>query len=1073
MSVEETDNELSYEILNNNIDDLLSDEFIYNMKTEEVSEDVDQLFDEALSSSSSSSDSELSSDDDDDDNSLSDNEDKDEQPSKIQIKKKTPPKKQKGQINLKELRKKPKSVIREEEDDVLRTIVEKAINDKLDEKVTEYIHQLMKSEYMQKRAKAKAKLKSVKRDNESDKKLLEDTKLEIKKADGKKLKKKALQNQEKRKKIVSQLEKRIEKGVKQIEKLKETLSDIKNNPKDHIRQIRLKKEDRENIRNNLINGDGNFTIKRNKDTQIDEKIYDEDAIRPLIEVYTPQEMHEDIGNSDYTLEQVERYYRRLVSQSDKDIEIVNLTSEIDTEDFYMTFRSLYNKLDSYMKETGDDKVTRKIIFDNFFRDVNNLIVTYKDNRNFIALIYLADLNKMYDVLQHYIITIQDHIGDLTSKDNYQQYIDRLKLADENIIYNKAIDVMNRDSEFHTLFDEETNEYRVITDESGKNITLQLLLKNKVQEIKDTLEKQFDENDVNQKLTELKDNLKMTKNKLTERREQDLDQAIDVNYSNVIFNIYYSKPWAPNSKVIIEIDDSVDKESGLLKDIRPRVSKTLRNDDLYEIDEWNFSKLMARIDRPPIIEGDEITLYNSEGNPFKIGVAYYKGTERTQFSRVYPQIDQLIKISSLNTNVEVSKLLTQPKDDHIYDIVDKNISEWLVNDNLQQQLRNLKSYLDSIYKLESIVTNGDFLQQVARLLIIFDSRYFNNFSNLEILSDTPVSEFLELSCKNIFTNLLDIIRISEESEDKSDEIYQTQCELIDDFIKLQTIWNNNNSIEYSEIGNVLLSLADLIYRKLNPDAYRNQVFKNLRFEYGKRVIVKLPILPKLKLDYGFAPRGLYKPVNNESTPIELEDDDQDELEDDDQDIKIQNLFKDEELQASVEEVEDIEEVDDEPEQTVIRIKDNAFLKSFVSQIEAIENNQIVKEDDEEEDEVEDDVYKSSEEEDEGSSSEEEGGASDDESSSSEEEGASDDESSSSDEEGASDDESSSSDEEEEGDADVNNSQFQFHFQKDFLMKCIHCGKDAQMKSIRKIGDEYVIQAYCSTKCISENFKDDDE
>ena len=63
----------------------------------------------------------------------------------------------------------------------------------------------MKSEYMQKRSKAKAKLKSVKRDNESDKKLLEDTKLEIEKADGKKLKKKALQNQEKRKKIVSQL----------------------------------------------------------------------------------------------------------------------------------------------------------------------------------------------------------------------------------------------------------------------------------------------------------------------------------------------------------------------------------------------------------------------------------------------------------------------------------------------------------------------------------------------------------------------------------------------------------------------------------------------------------------------------------------------------------------------------------------------------------------------------------------------------------------------------------------------------------------------------------------------------
>ena len=32
MSVQETDNELSYENLNNNIDDILSDDFIYNME---------------------------------------------------------------------------------------------------------------------------------------------------------------------------------------------------------------------------------------------------------------------------------------------------------------------------------------------------------------------------------------------------------------------------------------------------------------------------------------------------------------------------------------------------------------------------------------------------------------------------------------------------------------------------------------------------------------------------------------------------------------------------------------------------------------------------------------------------------------------------------------------------------------------------------------------------------------------------------------------------------------------------------------------------------------------------------
>ena len=48
-------------------------------------------------------------------------------------------------------------------------------------KVTEYIHQLMKSEYIQKKAKAKAKLKSVKKDNQTDQKLLEDTKLKIEK----------------------------------------------------------------------------------------------------------------------------------------------------------------------------------------------------------------------------------------------------------------------------------------------------------------------------------------------------------------------------------------------------------------------------------------------------------------------------------------------------------------------------------------------------------------------------------------------------------------------------------------------------------------------------------------------------------------------------------------------------------------------------------------------------------------------------------------------------------------------------------------------------------------------------
>ena len=245
MSVQETDNELSYENLNNNIDDILSDDFIYNMEMddevpkdekEEVLEQAEKLFGDDLSSSSS--DDESSSEEDD----SSDNDEKEEeQPAKIQIKSRPVPKKQKGQISLQQLKKKPKSVTRQEEDEVLRTIVEEKINEKLDEKVTEYIHQLMKSEYMQKRAKAKAKLKSVKKDNQTDQKRLEETKLEIEKADEKKLKGKALRNFEKRKKIVSQLQKRIEKGDKQIVKLRENLSDIKNNPKDHIRQIRLKK----------------------------------------------------------------------------------------------------------------------------------------------------------------------------------------------------------------------------------------------------------------------------------------------------------------------------------------------------------------------------------------------------------------------------------------------------------------------------------------------------------------------------------------------------------------------------------------------------------------------------------------------------------------------------------------------------------------------------------------------------------------------------------------------------------------------------------------------------------------
>ena len=39
MSVEETDNELSYENVNNDIDDLLSDDFIYNMEMDEAPEE--------------------------------------------------------------------------------------------------------------------------------------------------------------------------------------------------------------------------------------------------------------------------------------------------------------------------------------------------------------------------------------------------------------------------------------------------------------------------------------------------------------------------------------------------------------------------------------------------------------------------------------------------------------------------------------------------------------------------------------------------------------------------------------------------------------------------------------------------------------------------------------------------------------------------------------------------------------------------------------------------------------------------------------------------------------------------
>ena len=283
----------------------------------------------------------------------------------------------------------------------------------------------------------------------------------------------------------------------------------------------------------------------------------------------------------------------------------------------------------------------------------------------------------------------------------------LKDTDKDFIYTIATQLyIDSDihSEFYNLFDKETGKYRGLNDDEGEPISLQALLNSKIEKMTHVL---FPP--ISKKQPIKKPSLEKYSEILKVRQDEN-----GVIYSQLFFDVEYKKPWKPNSKVIISFNIN-DKEFGLLDELKPTIYEPLQNTNFYEIDEMVFSKLMSRLDYPATIEGNNITLTNSNNQSFRITVSYFDDTIRTPFSEIQDERTKILSSVTVDKNKKIIEILKGEKDPKIKNIVQSNIAEWIINPYLREESHLLHTYIDGFFDLST--TNGDFLNKVARLLVI--------------------------------------------------------------------------------------------------------------------------------------------------------------------------------------------------------------------------------------------------------------------------------------------------------------------------------------------------------------------